>query len=91
MTAVPSPVHVMPSVLVAIVLPPCPTAVHRVPFHATRFAAWVKIVLPSPIHAWPSILYASVFVEPWPHAIHIRPFHAACLATTSKIPLPSEW
>jgi hypothetical protein len=53
-TEVPSPVHVLPSKLVAIVFVPDPIAIQVDPFVATELQPVEKMVLPNPVHVFPS-------------------------------------
>jgi len=73
---VPFPVQFIPSVEVAIVFPPDPTANHIPLPNATDLPAVVKILVPIPVQVIPeSNEYAIVF-PPEPTATPLVSFHA---------------
>ena len=57
----PRPVHVSPSVEVATLFPPSPTATHKPLPYATPYAVSVKTVEPRPVQVVPLVLVAMVF------------------------------
>ena len=58
----PRPVQVIPSVEVATLFPPVPTATHKLFPYVTRFPKVEKTVLPRLVHVIPSVLVPMVFV-----------------------------
>ena len=60
-TVEPRPVHVIPSVLVAMLFPPVPRATHKLFAYVTPYPEEVKTVEPRPVHEVPFVLVAMVF------------------------------
>ena len=79
-----TPVQVFPSVDIAILDPPVPTATQYEPFHATPFPELVKIVLPRPVHVVPPSLDVAIVFPPEPTATH-KP-RLAFIVLVAKLP-----